>query len=288
MRSFLFVPGDNEHMFKKACQSEADALILDLEDSVALSAKEKARQVVQQSLQNKRTDQKWFVRVNDLDTGLTLDDLTAVMPYYPDGIVLPKVTGQKDIQQLDYYLQTYESVHQRAKNSTLVIGIATENARAVLSLPSFDKYEPNLLYGLKWGGEDLAGSLGALRNKEKGSYTSPFVLARDLCLMAAAADGVVAIDSICADIRNLPMVEQEASQAKRDGFSAKAVIHPSHLQVVNQVFTPTSNEVSWAQKVIDAFTQNPDLGVVNIDGQMIDKPHERIAKNIISRAQNSS
>src|SRR5690625_3116632 len=285
MRSFLFVPGDNERMFSKASATEADALILDLEDSVSLAGKEHARQLVQQSLQqNKQNNQKWFVRINDFDTHLSLDDLAAVMPYRPDGIVLPKVNGQKDITRLDYYLQALEATHNIEQNSTLVVGIATENAASVLSLNTFNDQAPERLYGLMWGGEDLAGSLGAMRNKVNGRYTSPFVHARDMCLLAAAAAGVIAIDSITADIRNLTMVEDEARAAKDDGFAAKALIHPSHIEITNQVFTPSAEEVKWAEQVINAFDNAPDIGVVNIDGQMIDKPHERIARNIIARA----
>lgn len=285
MRSFLFVPGDKERMFDKASNTDADALILDLEDSVSLTAKQEARKVVQHSLQQSRkSHQKWFVRINDFDTDLYLEDLSAVMPYRPDGIVLPKVNGQKDIERLDYYLQAFESANQIEIGSTLVVAIATENAASVLNLNTFNSSAPKRLYGLMWGGEDLAGSLGAVRNKIGENYTSPFKLARDWCLFAAAAAGVVAIDSICADIKNLELVKTEAESAKGDGFSAKALIHPSHIDIVNQVFTPTDEEITWAQKVIAAFEKSPNVGVVNIDGQMIDKPHERIAKNIISRA----
>lgn len=286
MRSFLFVPADQERMFAKASETEADALIIDLEDSVALESKQKAREVVQQSLQQPRTDQqKWFVRINDFDTDLYLDDLAAVMPWRPDGIVLPKVNGQADIERLDHYLLAFEAAHDIPLQSTQVIGIATETAASVLSLASFNRDAPRRLYGLMWGAEDLAGSVGAMRNHVDGQYTSPFRLARDLCLMAAAAAEVVAIDSICADIRNLDRVKDEATEAKGDGFGSKAVIHPSHIEVVNQVFTPTADEIAWAEKIVAAFEQSPDVGVLSIDGQMIDKPHERIARNILSRAQ---
>jgi len=285
MRSFLFVPGDKERMFEKASATEADALILDLEDSVSLGGKEAARQVVQQSLQRpRRANQKIFVRINDFDTPLYLDDLAAVMPHRPDGIVLPKLNGQPDIMRLDYYLQAFEAANNIEQQSTLVVGIATENAESVLNLNTFNTQVPKRLYGLMWGGEDLAGSLGAVRNRIGDRYTSPFVLARDMCLLAAAAAGVVAIDSICADIRNLELVEAEAQAAKGDGFVAKALIHPSHIEIVNRVFSPSAEDIAWAEQVIQAFEQAPDVGVVNIDGQMIDKPHERIARNILARA----
>lgn len=284
MRSFLFVPGDSARKFEKARAGNADALILDLEDSVSADAKTAAREATRAMLATPRTGQRWFVRVNALDTGLTLADLAAVMPIKPDGIVLPKCAGTQDVWQLSHYLDAFEAAHGITAGATRIVAVATETAEAVLGLSTYRGTSPRL-WGLMWGAEDLAASLGATRNSEGGSYTQPFLLARNLCLTAAAAAGVVAIDTVCTAIGDLDYVRAEAGAARRDGFAAKAVIHPSHVDPVNAAFTPGPEEVEWAQRVMDAFAADPQAGVVKLDGKMVDKPHERAARNILAMAR---
>lgn len=288
MRSFLFVPGDSARKFEKARAGEADALILDLEDSVALEAKEAARTLTREMLAAPRGGQKLFVRVNALDTGLTLADLAAVMPLAPDGVVLPKSTGGGDIRQLSHYLDAFEAAGEAAgatvPGATRIVAVATETAESLFGLDSYAGASPRL-WGLMWGAEDLAASLGATENSRDGIYSEPFRLARNLCLAGAAAAGVAAIDTICADIGNLDRVAAEAGAARRDGFAAKAVIHPTHVAPVNAAFTPTPGEVAWAERVLAAFAADPQAGVVRIDGKMIDKPHERAARKIVAMAE---
>jgi citrate lyase subunit beta/citryl-CoA lyase len=144
------------------------------------------------------------------------------------------------------------------------------------------------LWGMMWGAEDLAAALGARENGAKQGYHEPFRLARNLCLAGAAAAGVIPVDTICAVLDDLSVVEREAAEARRDGFGAKAVIHPKHVAPVNAAFTPTEAELAWAQKVLDAFAADPSAGVVRIDGQMIDKPHERAARKIMAAADQRS
>ncbi|MEN3929474.1 CoA ester lyase [Microvirga sp. W0021] len=280
MRSFLFVPGDSLHKFTKARSGHADALILDLEDAVALDNKEAARKIVCEMLQTERNDQKLFVRVNALETEMTFADLAAVMPLKPDGIVLPKADGADSIARLSYYLEPLEMAHNIPVGETKVIAIATESASAIFGLESYRRADKRL-WGLMWGAEDLAASLGATTNNIDGIHTEPFRLARNLCLMAAAAAEVVAIDTICPVIKDLSVVTAEAVAARRDGFAAKAVIHPSHIDVVNDTFTPAPEEIEWAEMVLAAFAANPQAGVVTVNGRMIDKPHERAARKII-------
>ncbi|MEZ5674661.1 citrate lyase subunit beta / citryl-CoA lyase [Thalassovita litoralis] len=279
MRSFLFVPGDSTRKFAKALGGEADALILDLEDSVAAPAKDQARVCVAEMLGADRGGKALFVRVNALDTGLTLTDLAAVMPHAPDGIVLPKCEGPDDLRQLAHYLAAFEAAHDLRQ--TRILAIVTETAGSLFSLGQYREVDPRL-WGMMWGAEDLAASLGARQNAENGVYHEPFRLARNLCLAGAAAAGVVAVDTICATLNDLDALETEARIARRDGFGAKAVIHPNHVAPVNRAFQPTEQELDWAQKVLDAFAANPNAGVVNIDGQMIDKPHERAARKILA------
>jgi citrate lyase subunit beta/citryl-CoA lyase len=135
---------------------------------------------------------------------------------------------------------------------------------------------------MMWGAEDLAASLGASRNRTNGRFHSPFVLARDLCLIAAAAAGVVAIDTIATDINDLEALREESTAARQDGFLAKAVIHPKHVDVVNAAFMPTDEEIAWSERIVKAFNDNPASGVVKIDGKMIDKPHLRAAEKILA------
>ncbi len=279
MRSFLFVPGDSPRKFEKASAGAADALILDLEDSVAAGAKVAARGTVATMLAAPRGRQAKFVRVNALDTGLTLADLAAVMPGGPDGIVLPKCQGPDDLRQLAHYLAAFETVH--GLGQTRILAIVTETAGSLFTLGGYRGVDPRL-WGMMWGAEDLAASLGARENAAKGVYHEPFRLARNLCLAGAAAAGVVAVDSICATLDDPDLIAAEAQAARRDGFGAKAVIHPNHVAAVNLAFTPTEVEVAWARRVLAAFAADPAAGVVRIDGRMIDKPHERAAQAVIA------
>lgn len=282
MRSYLFVPADSPRKFAKAREGEADALILDLEDSVAAEAKIAARAMVRDMLAAGTTGPALLVRVNAFDSGLTLGDLAAVMPLAPKAIVLPKCTGGTDIRRLSNYLDAFEAAAGLPVGQTRIIAVATETAASVFGVGRYAGASARLS-GLMWGAEDLAASLGATSNSDGAGYSGPFLLARNLCLMAAAAAGVDAIDTISTRIGDLAYLEAEAREARRDGFAAKAVIHPTHVVPVNRAFTPGPEEVTWAQQVIAAFHAAPGTGVVRIDGRMIDKPHERAAQKILAK-----
>ncbi len=280
IRSFLFVPGDSVRKFESAKKTAADALILDLEDSIAPEGKVGARDITRRMMDARNPAQKIYVRINAFDTGLTLGDLAAIMPGRPDGIVLPKCAGAADVNRLALYLDAFEAASGTASGATRIVPVATETARAVIKLMDFENMSPRL-WGMMWGAEDLAASLGASRNRTDGRFHSPFVLARDLCLIAAAAAGVVAIDTIATDIDDLEALKAEAIAARQDGFLAKAVIHPRHVDIVNAAFMPTEEEIAWSQRVVAAFAGNPS-GVVKLDGKMLDKPHLRAAEKILS------
>lgn len=280
MRSILFVPGDSPRKFAKAMGTQVDALVLDLEDSVAASEKVTARGTVADMLKSARAGKILIVRVNAYDTGITLDDLAAVMPHAPDAVMLPKCRGGADIDVLDHYLSALEAANGLERGTTGIIAVATESGESVLGLST---YRPHpRLRGLLWGAEDLISSINATGNRDGEVYSGPFLLARNLCLMAASAAGVPAIDTVCTNLGDLDYVAAEARAARRDGFSAKAVIHPNHVDPVNAAFQPTEAEIVWARMVIKTFADNPDQGVVNIDGMMIDKPHERAAQRILA------
>jgi len=281
MRSMLFVPGDSPRKFEKASEGKADALIIDLEDSVVTEKKAEARGLTLAMLKARSKPHQLYVRVNALDTGMALADLAAVMPGRPDGIVLPKCEGAASVNHLALYLDAFEAASNIEQGTTRIVVVATETARAVTKLLDFEGASPRL-WGMMWGAEDLAASLGASRNRTAGRYHGPFLLARDLCLISAAAIGVVAIDTIATDIDDLAALKEEAIAARQDGFLSKAVIHPKHIDVVNAAFMPTSEEIAWSQKVVKAFDDNPNSGVVKIDGKMIDKPHLRAAVKILA------
>jgi citrate lyase subunit beta/citryl-CoA lyase len=281
MRSMLFVPGDSPRKFEKATQTNASALIIDLEDSVAAERKVEARGLTRAMLAAERRDGlKLFVRINALDTDMTLTDLAAVMPAKPDGIVLPKCRGGGDVRNVGLWLDALEAASGTRAATTEIVVVATETAESVFGLGSYKDCSPRLT-GLMWGAEDLAASLGATENGSGGQFHSPFRLARDMCLMAAAAANVSAIDTVYTDIDNLAGLEAETRIARRDGFSAKALIHPKHIDIVNAAFAPTAAERAWAEKVVAAFAENAHLGTFRLDGKMIDKPHLRAARKIL-------
>ncbi len=283
MRSMLFVPGDSPRKFEKAAQTRASALILDLEDSVAPEKKPEARALTRTMLSGRRDGPKLFVRVNALDTGMTLDDLAAIMPARPDGIVLPKSRSGEDVGRLALWLEAFEAANGARLGATEIVVVATETAESIFGLGSYKDCSPRLK-GLMWGAEDLAASLGSTENGSGGQFHSPFRLARDMCLMAAAAANVAAIDTVYTDIDNLAGLELETRTARRDGFSAKALIHPKHVDIVNTAFEPTAAERAWAEKVVAAFAGNQALGTFKLDGKMIDKPHLRTARRILGNA----
>jgi citrate lyase subunit beta/citryl-CoA lyase len=276
----LFVPGDSPRKFEKASQTKASALILDLEDSVVPDKKDEARGLTRTMLGGDRCGQQLYVRVNALDTGMTLQDLAAVMPAAPDGIVLPKSLSGDDVRQLALWLDAFEAAAGSKPGATQIVVVATETAASIFGLGTY-KGSSARLTGLMWGAEDLAASLGATENGSSGKFHSPYLLARDLCLIGAAAAEVAAIDTVYTDIDNLPGLELETRAARRDGFSAKALIHPKHVEIVNAAFEPTAAERAWAEKIVEAFASSPNLGTLRVDGRMIDKPHLRAAKKIL-------
>ena len=220
MRSFLFVPGDSTRKFESASKTAADCLILDLEDFGRARPEGRRAGIVRGMLKARNPKQKIYIRVNALDTGLTLADLAAVMPGKPDGIILPKCEGGADIDKLSLYLDAFEAANGIEAGFIRILPVATETAMAVLKLHDFAGCSKRL-WGLTWGGEDLAASLGATRNRTDGKFHSPYLLARDLCLIGAAAAGVVPIDTIYADIDNLEGLREEASQRAATAFWAR-------------------------------------------------------------------
>jgi citrate lyase subunit beta/citryl-CoA lyase len=279
MRSLLFVPGNSEKMIAKASASVADVIILDLEDAVRADAKPEARKVVVAALAGAGQGPRRYVRVNSLDTSWCREDLEAVIPAGPDGIVLPKSLGPEDVARLGEIIEGHETPGRKGK--TEIIVVCTETPQSTLSLAAKSWRHPRLA-GLMWGGEDLSAAIGATANRdEQGRYSGPFALARNLCLLAARAADVAPIDAVFTDFRDADALRHEADAARRDGFSAKVAIHPSQVEIINRCFTPTAEERRWAERVIAAF-ESGGKGAVQIDGVMLDAPHLTQARRIIA------
>lgn len=288
MRSLLFVPADSPRKMEKGLGSEADALIVDLEDSVAPDMKASARQTALAFLREAGAVEKrprLFVRVNALDTGLTDADLDATLPGRPDGIVLPKAEGGASVVHLDAKLAVREAQNGFADGSTRIVALATETAAALFQAGTYGGVSKRLT-GLTWGAEDLSVVLGSETNRDAdGAFTEPFRFARVLCLAGAAAANVPAIDTVYVDFRNEAGLRREAEEARRDGFTAKLAIHPAQVPVINAVFTPSAEAIAKAQAVVDAFAAAPGAGVVAIGGVMFDRPHLDRAQRLLARAQ---
>ena len=282
LRSLLFVPADSERKFARAQSSGADALILDLEDSVAPANKAAARRYVAALLDN-RAPRSWtfVVRVNALDTGLTLDDLAAVVKPGLDAILIPKVNHARDIERIGHYLDALETRGGLPLGAIRLIALVTETAQAMFQLGSYAPPHPRLI-ALTWGAEDLSAVLGATSNRElDGNWTYPYEFARAQCLFAASAAEVTAIDTVHADFRNLEGLELDCRRARRDGFLGRMAIHPDQVETINRCFTPSEAELAWARRIVEAFEANPSAGAVGLDGKMVDMPHLKAARKTL-------
>jgi citrate lyase subunit beta/citryl-CoA lyase len=288
MRSALFVPGDDEKKLAKALACGADALIVDLEDSVAPSAKDRARAIAARFLRDaapRAGRPALWLRVNPLESGLTDADLDAAAPAAPHGVVLPKSLGGASVQQLGVKLAVREAAHGLEDGAIRILAIATESARALLGMQTYRGCSGRLA-GLAWGAEDLSADLGAETNRlPDGAFAGPYRLARDLTLIGAAAAEVAPIDAVFTNFRDLDGLRAEAAAARRDGFWGKMAIHPAQIPVINEVFAVTTEAVERAHAILAAFAAAPGAGVVSLDGEMLDRPHQLRAEKILARAK---
>jgi citrate lyase subunit beta / citryl-CoA lyase len=287
MRSLLFVPADSARKLDKAMSSGADALIIDLEDSIALDGKARAREAAAAFLKNATTSATrpfLMVRVNGLQTGLTDADLDAVAPAKPDAIMLPKAEGGAAIVHADAKLAVREAQNDLPDGHIKILPIATETAAALFMVGTFAGVSSRLI-GMTWGAEDLSAELGARANRDaQDRFLDPYRLARSLCLAGAAAAAVPAIDTVFVDFRNDAGFRRECEEACRDGFVGKMAIHPAQVPIINEVFSPSAEAIAHAQSVIAAFAAAPGAGVVGIGGVMYDRPHLVRAKQLLARA----
>lgn len=274
LRSLLFVPGDRPERFEKAAASGADAIILDLEDSVAPENKAQARVAVTEWLAQPRAVRA-FVRINALDSGQAQADLAAILPASPDGLMLPKAEGAESIAQL-LALAGGAPVPP-------ILPIATETPAAIFRTGEYGSMAQHLC-GLTWGAEDLPAAIGAVSSRdEQGQYLPPYEMARALTLFGAHAAGVAAIETVYPNIADTEGLSAYVARGRRDGFTGMMAIHPAQVAVINQGFTPSEAEIAHARAVIDAFAANPGAGALKLDGKMIDRPHLRQAERLLLR-----
>jgi citrate lyase subunit beta / citryl-CoA lyase len=272
-RSMLFIPGDSEKKIAKSEGFAPDAVILDLEDSVAPANKPAARRIVSDYLTSANRRCALYVRINPLDTLDALIDLATVMAAKPDGIMLPKAGSAHDCVQLSHYLDAFEAQHNIPRGHTRIIPVATEVPEAIFALGNYAIVGARLA-GITWGAEDLAAAIGAIDNRdEAGEWSQPFELTRSLCLFGASAAKVAAIDTLHADYKDDAGLAASSRRARRNGFAGRLAIHPAQVAIINEAFTPSEAEVAHAREVIALFAANPGIGTLGLNGKMLDMPH---------------
>lgn len=285
IRSFLFVPGDSERKLQKSLESGADALLVDLEDSVAPDSRPVARQLARDFLSEQ--DGAW-VRINAMETEDARLDLEAIMSSAPAGIVLPKSRGALDAVELATILDRLEDANGIARGTTRILPICTERPSALFALGSYVASTPRLA-ALSWGAEDLSAAVGASATRDAaGNWLAPYELARSLCLFAAAAANVQAIDTVFTNFRDDAGLARYASCARRDGFTGMLAIHPAQVETINAAFMPSREDLDRARRIVALFDDNPGSGTLSLDGEMIDRPHLLQAERILQLAQQAS
>jgi citrate lyase subunit beta/citryl-CoA lyase len=285
IRSWLFVPADSERKLAKGGESGADALILDLEDSVAAARRPVARGMVVDYLAAHvgatRRPRLW-VRINPLD-GEGLADAAAVVRAAPDGLVVPKVNGPDELLRLSHWLDALEARDGLPQGNIRLFAVATETAAAVLRLSEYAKVAVPRLAALTWGAEDLPAALGASTNQDPGGgYALTYRLARSACLLAAVAADVQPVDTLEVDFRDEAALRAACADGRKQGFTGKIAIHPAQVAAINEGFRPTAEEVAHARRIVAAFAAAPGIGTVGLDGKMIDMPHLRQAQRVLA------
>lgn len=280
----LFVPADSQKKLDKAINTNADCLFIDLEDSVVDENKQNAREIARQFIkENKQTKMKLYVRINALNTKWCEDDIKIIMEAKPHGIILPKSQSGMDVSKLDAILRVYEFKNKIEDGKTRIIAIITETALATLQAGQY-KDASERLVAMAWGGEDLSVEVGAKEKRKKnGEYNDMLRFARIQTLLGAIAADVQPLDAIYDNIKDQKGLKKECEQAYRDGFKGKMAIHPNQIDIIKNAFTPSKNEIEKAQKIIKEFKKNKNIGVIQIDGKMLDKPHLINAQNIIKQ-----
>lgn len=287
IRSWLFVPGDSEKKLSKGADNAADALIIDLEDSVAESRQDEGRRLTAEYLATRpdRSKQQIWVRVSPLDHDHCLGDLAAVMGARPCGIVLPKASRASDIDQMSHYLDALEAREGIAPGTTRIMAVGTETAESLINFHSYTPQVSARLTAFTWGAEDLSAALGASTNRAAdGGYAAPYVAARTGCLAVARSIGAQPVGGVFTAFRDADGLAADCARDLADGFFGKMAIHPAQSEIINAAFTPSQDDIAHAERVVAVFDENPGVGVVGLDGKMLDMPHLKQARNILTLA----
>lgn len=285
LRSILFVPGDSERKLEKAAGCGADAIVIDLEDSVAPSRKQLARDLAAQYLRGGKAPKgiKIWVRVNPLGGGLTLADLAVIAGAGPAGILLPKTEGVEDVRRVSHYLDALEARDDLAPGSIKIMAVATETAASTFMLGEYRGAGMERLYGLTWGAEDLSADLGASTNKDTdGRLSLTYRMARSNMLLAAKAAGVYAYDTAHPNFSDMDALRNTLDACRREGFNGGFAIHPNQVAPLNIAFSPSDEDIAVAEKVVAAFAKEPEAGTLGIDGKMYDRPHLVQAQKVLA------
>lgn len=285
LRSFLFVPGDSEKKLGKGLDAQADALVLDLEDSVAPGRKNDARRMVAEYLAagGTRPGLGLWVRINPLSSAYALDDLSAIVGARPAGILLPKAEGPEDVRRVSHYLDALEVRDAAGHEPIEIIAVATETAGSTFALADYRKASLARLYGLTWGAEDLSADIGASTNKDvTGELALTYRMVRSTMLLAAKAAGVHALETAYPDFRDLGRLSAILDGARKEGFTGGFAIHPAQIDPINSAFTPAAEDIALAEKVVAAFAGTENIGTIGIDGKMYDRPHLLQAQKILA------
>ncbi len=290
LRSWLFIPADSEKKLGKGDAAGADALILDLEDSVAPANKAAARGLAAAYLgerpADRRATQVW-IRINPLDGDLALDDLAAVVAASPDGIMLPKCSGPADVRRLSHYLDALEAQAGLAIGTTQILPVATETAASPFALGDYAGAGLARLSGLTWGAEDLATALGASGNQaaDGSGWALTYRLVRSLTLLGAKAAAVQAVDTLWTDFRDDAGLRAASAASYAEGFTGRLAIHPGQVAAINDSYRPSPAQVDHAARVVAAFAAQPGVATVGLDGRMLDIPHLKQAEAVLAQAR---
>jgi len=302
-RSFLFVPADQDRKLERAMECGADALILDLENAVRPAAKARARAAAAAFLDahSDLGDQvglgdhvdlgaraRLIVRINALGSAEAEDDLNAICPARPDAILLPKALGGTCVIHLDAKLAVREAENGLADGAIGIFALAHERAESLFAAGTFAGASARLR-GLSWGVADLMGEIGAHAARgDDGAFLGPFALARHLCLLAAAAAKVQAIDTALDTLHNDAALERECREAWRDGFTGKLAVHPDQVAIINAAMMPSAAQIDQARAIVAAFAAHPQCGALAIDGKMMDAAHLARARRILAASRDDT
>lgn len=280
-RALLYMPGDDRHKIDKSLTLGVDCICMDMEDGTALNRKAEARGTIARALQELDFGPaEKLARVNAVGSGLEQDDLQAVLPHRPDGIVIPKVENLAQIQWADGLIEAAELANGWGVNSVrLLVGV--ETAAGILNLKEIASHPR--LDAIIFGGEDFAASVGATRTPE----AVELLYARLAVVTACAAYGLQAIDIVTIDFKNPAVVRAEAEYGARLGYSGKQIIHPAQVEPVQSAFTPSDETIAAARRLVEAFElhQQQGAGAFALDGRMIDMPLLKNAQKVLARAR---